>query len=562
MAELFCRPTPKFYVPSVDCSESKVLTPLVAGPSLCVIALELLSDDTQAGALPPRLSMLHDAKLLSELIDIPPWNEERGVSFYLSNGWPLHAFHCALENLSEGIGVDPDDTRSLLHIHAKRAFDDNEKNILIDFARTAAFQNLFNSKTLSACTCFLDLCRLERERESLRVDFEAAGRIEKWLKGKGKDLDHEVVSIFLDFPKSASVNKALALLGEATRDLTGPDQSNRKGAMAWKLVSSFCRVHELKTSIALLQELLAETILLPFFTRQKGRNSQGTCCYYWKREFFKSSAWRACEQVACVICSSSTSILSEKIASKLENTCKQDSEILAGSRHDVKSLAKQLLLLALTEKMSMYAITAASLPNVRADLALLVWLHIQTQEEGNPTPQLSTQLFSIVNNGVDGVTHQLGEEEMMLHMIGTFYSGHTLPTLLLGLDLFWPESALAIIVRFVQACHFAKFDQARNYARQSRHAICSSRSMSRSPRSYLESSEWLEKIMRNLAERMLDVDHVCTTTETLVSIGRMAVDLHPKPNSNSHGNEGEEYDVSYDTVTLERTVDEALPKQI
>eukprot|EP00949_MAST-11_sp_MAST-11-sp1_P002942 g2942.t1 len=336
--------------------------------------------------------------------------------------------------------------------------------------------------------------------ELLSDDDTQAGRIEKWLKGKGKDLDHEVVSIFLDFPKSASVNKALALLGEATRDLTGPDQSNRKGAMAWKLVSSFCRVHELKTSIALLQELARRDDFIAFLYEAKREGIDREHAVTIGNASFSSPVLGAhVNKSLASSCSSSTSIFERKDQAKAswKTPVSKTFEILAGSRHDVKSLAKQLLLLALTEKTSMYAITAASLPNVRADLALLVWLHIQTQEEGNPTendptPQLSTQLFSIVNNGVDGVTHQLGEEEMMLHMIGTFYSGHTLPTLLLGLDLFWPESALAIIVRFVQACHFAKFDQARNYARQT-----------------------------------------------------MAM-------------KGEEYDVSYDTVTLERTVDEAL----
>ena len=154
----------------------------------------------------------------------------------------------------------------------KRAFDDNEKNILIDFARTAAFQKSIQFKNSKANACFLDLCRLERERESLRVDFEAAGRIEKWLKEVGGFRSWKLFPSFLIFQSLRQSIRLSHCLVRLRVIFTGPDQSNRKGAMAWKLVSSFCRVHELKTSIVFRHACLPETILLPFFTRQKGRN--------------------------------------------------------------------------------------------------------------------------------------------------------------------------------------------------------------------------------------------------------------------------------------------------
>ena len=70
------------------------------------------------------------------------------------------------------------------------------------------------------------------------------------------------------------MNKALTLLGEATRDLVGDVTNTDSGAvLAWKLVSVFCRVHGLKTSIALLQELARRNDCITFLTKLSANGS-------------------------------------------------------------------------------------------------------------------------------------------------------------------------------------------------------------------------------------------------------------------------------------------------
>lgn len=80
----------------------------------------------------------------------------------------------------------------------------------------------------------------------------------------------EVSELFIAFPNSpepghAAVSSALASLGETTRALVGDITNEDSGAvLEWKLVSVFCRVHGLKTSIAL--DLTAGVIAKPEIT--------------------------------------------------------------------------------------------------------------------------------------------------------------------------------------------------------------------------------------------------------------------------------------------------------
>ena len=84
------------------------------------------------------------------------------------------------------------------------------------------------------------------------------------------DLMQEISELFIAFPTTPvpghrAVNDALAQLGETTRDLVGDVTNKDNGAvLEWKLVSVFCRVHGLKTSIALLQELARRNDCITF----------------------------------------------------------------------------------------------------------------------------------------------------------------------------------------------------------------------------------------------------------------------------------------------------------
>ena len=92
------------------------------------------------------------------------------------------------------------------------------------------------------------------------------------------DILNEVASLFIAFPdapesEDEAVNAALASLGETTRAMVGDVTNKDSGpVLAWKLVSVFCRVHGLKTSIALLQELARAMTVLHFFMRLSAKN--------------------------------------------------------------------------------------------------------------------------------------------------------------------------------------------------------------------------------------------------------------------------------------------------
>ena len=180
----------------------------------------------------------------------------------------------------------------------------NEKNNLQKIAREVALRHLLEPSVLAACTCFLDLCGLDTVRETLRVDAEAAIRIYRWkcrrVLHAGKedtrfgrtfsnssfsssssssfldvdlrmDILQEVSELFIAFPNSpepghAAVSSALASLGETTRALVGDITNEDSGAvLEWKLVSVFCRVHGLKTSIALVREF--DFLILIFYEK-------------------------------------------------------------------------------------------------------------------------------------------------------------------------------------------------------------------------------------------------------------------------------------------------------
>ena len=192
-----------------------------------------------------------------------------------------------------------------------------EAAVLQRTTRKVALRNLLKPSVLAACICFLDLCGLDTVRETLRVDAEAAMRIFQWRcqsagvesKGYGLDQTHakpnleedeegenensrsyfseqrirdnilnEIASLFIAFPDApepehSAVNTALAFLGETTRALVGDVTNKDSGSvLAWKLVSVFCRVHGLKTSIALLQELARRNDCITFLHEAQREN--------------------------------------------------------------------------------------------------------------------------------------------------------------------------------------------------------------------------------------------------------------------------------------------------
>ena len=219
--------------------------------------------------------------------------ERRGALYYLSKGWPMQAFHHMFAKKADGSTQEELSVAELHEALLQSGFEQQSKHGISlqlspdkqsrirAISRQATLYNLLKPSVLAASSCFLDLCSLENVRETLQVDSEAATRIYEWrlrvaLKKKdgvdvedvewsrellNDDILHEVAQLFISFPKSKdpedpAVNKALALLGEATRDLVGDVTNTDSGAvLAWKLVSVFCRAHGLKTSIALLQEL-------------------------------------------------------------------------------------------------------------------------------------------------------------------------------------------------------------------------------------------------------------------------------------------------------------------
>ena len=102
------------------------------------------------------------------------------------------------------------------------------------------------------------------EHDSVHDDLEESEGESDYFFSKQRifdDILNEVASLFIAFPdapesEDEAVNAALASLGETTRAMVGDVTNKDSGSvLAWKLVSVFCRVHGLKTSIALLQEL-------------------------------------------------------------------------------------------------------------------------------------------------------------------------------------------------------------------------------------------------------------------------------------------------------------------
>ena len=226
--------------------------------------------------------------------------ETRDAGYYLSKGWPMQAFHHMFAKIGDKMEKQDFSVAELPAEYLKSALKfDNEKHgglrlqldredisLIRKISRQSTLYNLRKPSVLAASSCFLDLCGLENVRETLRVDAEAATRIyefrlrialEKGANDREMQVDvleddimQNVAELFISFPEEKdaedlAVNKALTLLGEATRDLVGDVTNTDSGAvLAWKLVSVFCRVHGLKTSIALLQELARRNDCITF----------------------------------------------------------------------------------------------------------------------------------------------------------------------------------------------------------------------------------------------------------------------------------------------------------
>ena len=225
--------------------------------------------------------------------------ETRDAGYYLSKGWPMQAFHHMFAKRSDNMYEKDFSVAELPAEYLKAAlkFEEKEKlnglrlhlnresiSLIRKISRQSTLYNLRKPSVLAASSCFLDLCGLENVRETLRVDAEAATRIYEYrlrtslekhnedslVSNLEDDILHNVAELFISFPEEKdaddlAVNKALTLLGEATRDLVGDVTNTDSGAvLAWKLVSVFCRVHGLKTSIALLQELARRNDCITF----------------------------------------------------------------------------------------------------------------------------------------------------------------------------------------------------------------------------------------------------------------------------------------------------------